>query len=77
MVDQQTVATVSPLEKVPTASHIQPSSSCGRASCASRCSAQLLGRDKQAFTDDLITERSHGHAAFCMPLTEEISATGG
>lgn len=73
-IDQQTATTTSLLEKFPTASHIQPSSSCRRASCASRCSAQLLMRTN-AFTDDLTTEQSHGHPAFCMPLAEEISAT--
>lgn len=75
-VDQQTATTTSLLEKFPTASHIQPSSSHGRVSCASRCSAQLLMRTN-AFTDDLTTEQSHGHPAFCMPLAGEISPPAG
>lgn len=44
IVDQQTATAILLLEKFPIASHIQPPSSCGRASCASRCSAQLLIR---------------------------------
>lgn len=75
MVDQ-TVTTVALLGKFPKASYLHLPLHV-RGQVVPPDALHSCCWDTQAFTADPTTQQSPEHSAFCMPVTGEISATGG